>query len=326
MRGELTIAGEAMAMLRITLARRIISFGFDESTKYGLGVLSTNAQIEPHDAPGTSEDVVPRGACLIAGGKAHEVSAAIEKKIFQHGRVLLRRWKERHEKRNGTGSWARDGGPDPDALGLHRLTEHTTLVSDTCNAARAAKRMLADMCLGAAKEKMGEAEWEAMGEEERSSRVATYLGDCTGHLRNIVINAMAVAGSEYLTKELGDSLAEFSSFDRVTLDGMDWIRAAYKQFHGGGEYAKGKGREFVAWLKKHHPDAFFMPFANAHGTRMDINFDGMVPIFANRKLMAEFLNQLVNAPGANDNRLELCLWRLLKCNEMTAFARVSTLF
>jgi hypothetical protein len=96
--------------------------------------------------------------------------------------------------------------------------------------------------------------------------------------------------------------------------------------HGGGEYAKGKGREFVAWLKEHHPMEFFMPFENAHGSRQDINLDGLVPVFANRKLMAEFLNQLVNAPGAGDNRLEKTLWRLLKCNEMTALARVSTLF
>ena len=146
------------------------------------------------------------------------------------------------------------------------------------------------------------------------------------HLRNIIINAMALAGSEYLSAQLADSLGEFSSFDRVSVAGVDWIRAAYKQFHGGGEYAKGKGREFVAWLKKHHPDEFFVPFENSHGTRMDISFDGMVPIFANRKLMAKFLNQLVNAPGSTDNQLESTLWRLLKCNEMTALARVSTLF
>ena len=326
MRGELTLAGEAMAAYRIALSRRIISFGFDESTKYGLGVLSTNVQLEPHDAPGSSVDIVPRGACLIAGGKATEVSASIEKKIFAHGRNLLRRWKERHEKRYGAGSWARAGGPDPDSLGLHRLTEHTTLVSDTCNAARAAKRMLAEMAETAAKEKIGADAWEALTEAERSSQVATYRGDCTGHLRNIVINAMTLKGTEFLTSELRDDLAEFSSFDRVSVDGIDWIRAAYKEFHGGGEYAKGKGREFVAWLKKNHPDVFFMPFANAHGTRQDITLDGMVPIFANRTLMAEFLNQLVNAPGAGENKLEKFLWRLLRCNEMTALARVCTLF
>ena len=326
MRGELTIAGEAIAAFRIAAARRIISFGFDESTKYGLGVVSNNVQLEPHDAPGTSEDVVPRGACLIAGGKATEVAAAIDKKIFQHGRTLLRRWKERHEKRNGAGSWALAGGPDPEALGLHRLTEHTTIISDTCNAARAAKRLLAEMAMEAAKEKMGADAWDALSEDERSKQVAIYLGDCSGHLRNIIINAMVLAGSSYLSSELSDSLGEFSSFDRVSVDGIDWIRSAYKQFHGGGEYAKGKGREFVAWLKKNHPDEFFMPFENAHGSRMDISFDGMAPIFANRVLMAKFLNQLVNAPGANDNRLEESLWRVLKCNEMTALARVSTLF
>ena len=185
MRGELTLAGEAIAAFRIALARRIISFGFDESTKYGLGVLSNNVQFEPHDAPGTSEDIVPRGACLIAGGKATEVAAAIKTKIFEHGRKLLQRWKEVHEKRFGVGSWAEAGGPDPDSLGLHRLTEHTTIVSDTCNAARAAKRILSEMALAAAKEAMGADVWDVMSEAERNSKVATYLGDCSGHLRFI---------------------------------------------------------------------------------------------------------------------------------------------
>ena len=126
-------------------------------------------------------------------------------------------WKQLHEKRFGAGSWARAGGPDSESIGLHRLTEHTTLVSDTCNAARAAKRTLAEMCEAAAKEKLGAAAWEAMSEDERRSKVATYLDDCTGHLRNIVINAMATKRSEYLTAELQDSLAEFSSFDRTVI-------------------------------------------------------------------------------------------------------------
>ena len=65
MRGELTVAGECLAAFRVALAKRIISFGFDESTKFGLGLLSSNTQIEPHDAPGTSVDVVLRGTSLI---------------------------------------------------------------------------------------------------------------------------------------------------------------------------------------------------------------------------------------------------------------------
>ena len=51
----------AAAALRVALCTRIISFGFDESTKFGLSLLSTNTQIEPHDAPGTSVDVLMRG-------------------------------------------------------------------------------------------------------------------------------------------------------------------------------------------------------------------------------------------------------------------------
>ena len=67
MRGELTIASEAIAAFRVALCKRIISFGWDESTKFGLGLLSSNTQIEPHDAPGTMVDVVMRGATLTAG-------------------------------------------------------------------------------------------------------------------------------------------------------------------------------------------------------------------------------------------------------------------
>lgn len=39
-------------------------------------------------------------------------------------------------------------------------------------------------------------------------------------------------------------LAEFSSFERIEVDGSSVIRGAFKQFHQGGEYAKGRGHEF----------------------------------------------------------------------------------
>ena len=46
LRAETTILGEACAALQVLCAKRIISFGFDESTKRGDGVASTNIQIE----------------------------------------------------------------------------------------------------------------------------------------------------------------------------------------------------------------------------------------------------------------------------------------
>ena len=45
MRGEVTIAGECIAAFRVAGCARILSFGWDESTKWGLGLLSSNMQI-----------------------------------------------------------------------------------------------------------------------------------------------------------------------------------------------------------------------------------------------------------------------------------------
>ena len=59
--------------------------------------------------------------------------------------------------------------------------------------------------------------------------------------------------------------------------------SSVKELHGGGAYAKGKGREFAAWLKMHYPSALFMNFERAEGSRQDLTFDGAVPIFVNRK-------------------------------------------
>ena len=236
MRGELTIASEAIAAFRVAKARRIVCFGFDESTKWGLGIMSTSTQIEPHDAPGTTVDVVQRGATLTAGGTAVEISSSIEKKIFQHGRGLLQGWRDRHEQIWGACSWQADGGPDPSQVGIHRLAaEHALLMSDTCNAARAGKRMLASLAEVAAQERIGQSAWGALNDAERELKCKVYLGDCHGHLRNIVIKAMTTAATDHLKEHLEDSLAEFSSFDRMSVDVMDIIRALFKEIHPSGE-------------------------------------------------------------------------------------------
>ena len=43
--------------------------------------------------------------------------------------------KERHEAMFGAGSWAAAGGPDPENLGMHRLSENTVIMGDTCSTA-----------------------------------------------------------------------------------------------------------------------------------------------------------------------------------------------
>ena len=79
------------------------------------------------------------------------------------------------------------------------------------------------------KYKLGE---ERVGEDERAGeKVKTHptwgdcMGDCNGHLRNIIIKAMITAATGHLQAELEDDLPEFSSFDRVTVDVGDLIRS-----------------------------------------------------------------------------------------------------
>ena len=170
MRGELTVASEAIAAFRVALCKRIVSFGWDESTKYGLGLLSSSTQIELND--GNVADVIMRGATLTAGGTAEAIAWSIERKIFLHARELLVGWKAQHEETYGEGSWAVAGGPDPEAIGLHRLSEQTLLMSDTCNAARSCKRLLQEAAMKSGRDSMGEEAWEALTPSARATWVS----------------------------------------------------------------------------------------------------------------------------------------------------------
>ena len=327
LRGEVTIAGEMIAALRVALCTRIISFGFDESTKFGLCLLSTNTQIEPHDARGTSVDVVMRGITLTTGSTAEALAKDINDKLFQHARRLLTIWKEEHDRMFGEGSWARADMPSSDNIGIHRLSDNAVLMSDTCNAARATKRLLAEMAETAGRELIGSEVWEKMTEAEREQKVKCHLGDCHDHLRNIIIKAMAEKATEFLQGRLGDDLDNFSSFERMSVDPMDAIRSACKELHPEGEYAKGKGREAEATRKRNHPSDLWLPIFNGVGnSRMDAVFDGAVPLFMNRLIILEFLHPLVHGPAAKDNILEKFLWRVLESTEMVGLLRVCTLW
>ena len=134
---------------------------------------------------------------------------------------------------------------------------------------------------------------------------------------------MQKAATQELTSQLSDSLSEFSSFDRMSADVNDLIYAIWKALHAGGEYAKGWGREFTAWLKANHPTLFVPAFECAKGARQDIVFNGTVPIFVNRRIILKFLKSL---EACSDNRLAKFLSRTLSCNEITASLRVNTLW
>ena len=249
----------------------------------------------------------------------------MDTKIFSHARRLLTGWKAKHEQMFGAGSWRADGGPDPSQIGLHRLAESTVIMGDTCNGERKAKRLVASAAEAAKRLEIGDDAWDAMSEDERASKCKSYIGDCHDHLRNIIVNAMSIGATELLKERLEDDLAEFSSYDRMSVDGMDLIRAAYKELHPGGEYAKGKGRESDLWRKKVYPSALWVPVYNSKGSRQDAAFDGSLSLFNNWNMNLDFLRGLVGH-GKQDNKLELFLWRCHRCNDLRALARVNTLW
>ena len=150
---ELTVAGECIANFRVAKAKRIISCGSDESTKFGDSLLSTNTQIVPHDAPGTSVDVLQRSCTLTNGGNAEAIAKSIDEKLMQHGKLQLQGWKEVHERIHGVGSWAAAAAPDPDSLGMHRLAENTVIQGDTCSTAEKTKRLIVEAAESAARER-----------------------------------------------------------------------------------------------------------------------------------------------------------------------------
>ena len=143
-RGEATLCGEAMAAWKFAACKRVMSVGWDESTKFGNAVFAINCQLEMYD--GTIEDVCLRGLTILPeGGTSAAVLNHIERRIFAYSRRILQLWIDEYEKLHKAGSWAAAGYPSPENIGLHRLCEDTVLMTDTCNGARCTKRMCAPL-------------------------------------------------------------------------------------------------------------------------------------------------------------------------------------
>jgi hypothetical protein len=325
MRGEVTIASEAMAAWKFAAAKRVLFAGWDESTKFGDSIFAMTFLVEHFD--GTREEVCLRGVTLLpCGGTAKAILEHVEERIFTHSRRVLGLWRDEFEKANGGGgSWAAAGGPSPEQIGLHRLCEDTVLMTDTCNAARCTRRLLGDAIMSAMQEKVGAAAWEAMSVEERNAKYCFYKADCWQHLRNIMIKAMAQASSSFLKDALSESLEQFIAIERIEVDAEAVIRAAFKQFHHGGEYAKGRGREFEAWRALMHRSGFWLPFERSMGSRQDLAFDGCVPLYLNRLVCLEFLRGYIDCPKSQ-NVLDKSLYTLLRCNEFVALLRAHALW
>ena len=140
-------------------------------------------------------------------------------------------------------------GPKPAALSMARLGGRGALISDTCNTAQKAKRILTQMIGEQVRAEMGEAAWKKLTEAEQAEAINVHKLDCNQHLRNIFLKEMSAAQAKYVAEELKPHLDLFSSWERMSTDYSQLLRASYKEFHHGNKYYHGKGREFWVWLK-----------------------------------------------------------------------------
>ena len=103
---------------------------------------------------------------------------------------------------------------------------------------------------------------------------------------------------------------------------MQVLRACYKEFHHGGRYYKGKGKEFLEWLKEKHPKKFLMLFERADGGRQDLEYDAAVAMYINVSYVIDFLHPRVHAKG-HSNVLEDFLYVTHKAVEYIAMMRAN---
>mmetsp|Transcript_27852 Transcript_27852/g.63932 ORF Transcript_27852/g.63932 Transcript_27852/m.63932 type:complete len:117 (-) Transcript_27852:124-474(-) len=102
------------------------------------------------------------------------------------------------------------------------------------------------------------------------------------------------------------------------------LRAAYKEFHHGCRYYKGKGREFSAWLLEYHAQDFVVHLERADGGRQDLDFDAAIPLYVNRKYIIQYLHPIVFAKG-HSNILEDFLYVTFRSLQYIAMIRANAI-
>ena len=305
-RFELRFVEEALSARRIASAHRIRGIGFDETTKFGNTSLTSNVTIEPTEgAP--LEDVIARAAYSPLGGTAAKLVQSIEDKCFARLRDHLRRWKAHFDVMHPAVAWT---GPDAARCSLHRLGGGGAIMSDTCNAARCAKRLLGEEIARQVEQELGHATWASMSAMEQEAATRTHAQDCWQHIRNIVLAEMSRAMAAHVKVELQPELDTFSAWERMSTEFSQLPRAAYKvtpaswmhpcvlpchqEFHHGCRYYKGKGREYGVWLMDTHPTDFVIHLERAEGGRQDLDYDAAIPLYVNRRcVIVECLHAIV---------------------------------
>lgn len=114
---------------------------------------------------------------------------------------------------------------------------------------------------------MGPDEWSALSEVERDLATRTHKIDCWQHIRNIFLAEMSRAQAAHVQEELKAELDTFSSWERMSTNFDQLLRASFKEFHHSCRYYKGQGRSFNVWLRECYPTSFCLHLERADGGR-----------------------------------------------------------
>ena len=230
-RFELRFMEQYMSARKVANAYAIRMLGFDETTKDGDPSITSNVIIEPTKGA-VLEPVILIGAYCSAGGTSEKIAAAIESKCFAKLRGFITRVKDKFAELYPEETWT---GPEPKDLSMDRLAGGGGIQSDTCNTAEKAKSILADMISKGKRAKIGEEAWAKLSEEEQAEVTRVHKLDCHQHMRNIFLKEMSAAQAKHVAEELKPHLDAFTSWDRMTTEYTQLLRAAYKELHHGNK-------------------------------------------------------------------------------------------
>lgn len=153
--------------------------------------------------------------------------------------------------------------------------------------------------------------------------------------------------AKHVQAELQPELDTFATWERMSTDFSQLLRASFKEFHHSCRYYKGQGRPYGVWLRESYPSSFCINLERADGGRQacsshtltcgvvvltqarcrrtqDLDYDAAVPLYIDRKFFIEFLHERVFLQK-HSNILEDFLYVTFTSVQYVAMARANAL-
>jgi hypothetical protein len=166
-----------------------------------------------------------------------------------------------------------DSIPSPNGIDITKLREHGMIMTDLCNTAQKARRLLQHQIGG-----------------------VVFEMDCHHHLRNVWIKGMEKSISVFLRAVVSDSLEQIPAELRVTCIFLAIARAWDKCFSLCANYPKGQGEHFAAWLRVNKPGTALCHVVGAQGSRHNLCLEAAPTIYMNRYVCFDYASYLLRLP------------------------------